>query len=64
MHRGTAITMSVYDERYKSLILPSKSSMNAPIEALTKSSVMRILEKAQEPFGWVVSTVLGTRMSC
>ena len=27
LHRGTAITMSVYDERFRSLILPSKSSM-------------------------------------
>ena len=32
LHRGTAITMSVYDERFRSLILPSKSSMNAPID--------------------------------
>ena len=33
LHRGTAITMSVYDERFRSLILPSKSSMNAPYDS-------------------------------
>ena len=40
LHRGTAITMSVYDERFRSLILPSKSSMNAPLDYTWGSSCL------------------------